>query len=72
VLLAGTLPFTTSEGDTTNGTPLHVTFVIAVINGRGFTVTVNVNALLGHVGVVSGVTVYVAVCTKLELFVSVP
>ena len=41
-------------------TPLQTVLVIAVIEGFGFTVTVNVKGVPAHVPVV-GVTVYVAV-----------
>jgi hypothetical protein len=62
----GTIPLVRLVGETTNVPPLHITVLIAVISGFGFTNTVNVNGLLGHDGVVVGITVNVAVC---KLFV---
>jgi hypothetical protein len=41
---SGTIPFVGFVGVTTNGTPLHVTVVIAVTSGVGFNVTITVNA----------------------------
>jgi len=40
---AGTTPLVTFTGVDVNNNPLHTIFVIDVIAGLGFTVTVNVN-----------------------------
>ena len=54
VVLAGTTPFVVFTGVELKATPLQTVFVIAVMAGFGFTVTVNVNdvpAQLPEVGV---------------------
>jgi hypothetical protein len=40
----GIIPFVILTGETTNGTPLQVTVLIAVISGVGFNVTITVKA----------------------------
>jgi hypothetical protein len=57
----GTIPFVTFVGVTTNGTPLHVTVVMAVTSGVGFSVTITVNAAPTQLPD-CGITVYVTVC----------
>ena len=57
----GTIPFVPSVGVTTNGTPLHVTVVIAFTSGVGFNVTITVNAAPVQLPD-NGVTLYVTVC----------
>jgi hypothetical protein len=56
-LLIGTMPSVTFEGVTTNGTPLHVTVVIAVTSGVGFKVTVTVKLAPVQPEAVLGVTI---------------
>ena len=56
------MPLAPLVGVTRKVNPLHTVVDIAVISGLGFTVTTNVNVLLGQDGLVLGVTVYVAVC----------
>jgi hypothetical protein len=60
VVTVGTNPFVTFVGVEMNDDPLQAEFVIEVIAGVGFTVTVNVNVVPEQVPEV-GVTVYVAV-----------
>jgi len=60
VVPAGTTPFVVFAGVELKATPLQTVLVIAVIEGFGFTVTVNVKGVPAHVPTV-GVTVYVAV-----------
>ena len=60
VVPVGTTPFVVLTGVELKATPLQTVLVIAVIEGFGFTVTVNVKGVPAHVPVV-GVTVYVAV-----------
>jgi hypothetical protein len=55
-VLAGTIPFVSLLGVTTNGTPLHVTVVIALTSGVGFNVTVNVKSAPTQPADVFGVT----------------
>jgi hypothetical protein len=56
-LLIGTIPFVTFDGVTTNGTPLHVTVVIAVTSGVGFNVTVTVKFVPTQLAAVLGVII---------------
>jgi hypothetical protein len=56
-LLFGTMPFVSLVGVTTNGTPLHVTVVIAVTSGVGFNVTVKVKLAPTQPAAVLGVTI---------------
>jgi hypothetical protein len=56
----GTIPLAPLFGVTTNGTPLHVTVVIAVTSGVGFNVTITVNAAPVQLPD-NGVTLYVTV-----------
>jgi hypothetical protein len=56
-LLFGTMPFVSLVGVTTNGTPLHVTVVIAVTSGVGFNVTVKVKLAPVQPEAVLGVTI---------------
>jgi hypothetical protein len=56
-LAIGTMPLVPFDGVTTNGTPLHVTVVIAVTSGVGFNVTVNVKFAPTQPAAVLGVTV---------------
>jgi len=56
-LLIGTIPSVTFEGVTTNGTPLHVTVVIAVTSAVGFKVTVTVKFAPVQPAAVLGVTI---------------
>jgi hypothetical protein len=58
---SGTIPFVGFVGVTTNGTPLHVTVVIAVTSGVGFNVTITVNAAPVQLPD-NGTTLYVTVC----------
>jgi hypothetical protein len=51
------MPFVTLLGVTTNGTPLHVTVVIAVTSGVGFNVTVKVKLAPTQPAAVLGVTI---------------
>ena len=44
-VFAGTMPSTSFVGVTTKATPLHVTVLIAVISGVGFSVTITVNGV---------------------------
>lgn len=67
----GTIPLTPLTGVTVNATPLQTPVVIDIIAGVGFTVTSNVNGVPVQVAV-WGVTVYVAICTELVLFESIP
>jgi hypothetical protein len=72
-VFAGTIPSTSLVGVTVNGTPLHVTVVIAVTSGVGFKVTVNVNELPIHPpNTVFGVTIYVTVCCVFVLLLNKP
>jgi hypothetical protein len=59
-LLIGTIPLVWFVGVTTNGTPLHVTVVIAFTSGVGFSVTITVNAAPTQLPDF-GITVYVTV-----------
>ena len=61
VVPAGTMPFVPFTGVTLKNNPLHVVFVIALIEAFAFTVTVTVNGAPVQLPD-SGVTVYVAVC----------
>jgi hypothetical protein len=61
----------TSTGVTVKPTPLQTVELIAVIAGRGFTVTITVKSVPIQPPEV-GVTVYVAVCTEFVALVSVP
>jgi hypothetical protein len=56
----GTIPLAPLFGVTTNGTPLHVTVVIAVTSGVGFKVTITVNTAPVQLPD-NGVTLYVTV-----------
>jgi hypothetical protein len=71
-LLIGTIPLVTFDGVTTNGTPLHVTVLIAVTSGVGFSVTVNVKFDPTQPAAVLGVTVYVTVCVSFVRFSRLP
>ena len=55
----GTTPFVTFAGVEVNDDPLQAEFVIDVIAGLGFTVTVNVKVVPKQVPDI-GVTIYVA------------
>ena len=66
-MACGTIPFTRLAGETWKVTPLHITVVMAVISGVGFTYTVNVNGVLAEQSTEVGITVYTAV---LIVFVS--
>lgn len=67
----GTRPFVPSTGTSVNVPPLQIVAVIADIEGFGLMVTITLNVAPVH-PVDSGVIVYVAVCTVLVRFVSVP
>ncbi len=54
---AGTIPFIPSVGVITNGVPLHVTTVIALMSAIGRNVTISVNGALDIQLGVDGVTV---------------
>ena len=56
----GTIPLVLFTGDTTNGTPLHTTLLIALTSGVGFSVTITVNAAPVQLPD-NGVTLYVTV-----------
>jgi hypothetical protein len=70
-LLIGTMPFVPLLGVTVNGTPLHVTVLIAVTSGVGFNVTITVNAAPTQLSDL-GITVYVTVCTVFVRFSRLP
>jgi hypothetical protein len=72
IVPAGTTPFVTSTGVDVKAVPPHVTAVIGVTTGIGFTVTVNVKVAPAGQPATVGVTVYVAVCELLVAFVKVP
>ena len=60
---------------TEKAVPVQTADVIAVIAGLGLTVTVTIKDVpvqLPRTAEVTGVTVYVAVCAELDVFVSVP
>jgi hypothetical protein len=59
-------------GVTLNGTPLHVTVLIALTSGVGFKVTVNVKFAPTQPADVLGVTVYVTVCVSFVRFSRLP
>ena len=64
-----------SNGVTVNPTPLQSLVIIDDIEGAGLIVTLTVKGVPVHVpsvAEVSGVTVYVAICTALVVFVRVP
>jgi hypothetical protein len=71
-LPSGTIPLVWFVGVTTNGTPLHVTVLIAVTSGVGFNVTVNVKFAPTQPAAVLGVTVYVTVCVSFVRFSRLP
>lgn len=71
VVTAGTVPFTPSEGITLNVPPLHIVAAIGNITAFGLRVTVSVKGAPGQLPL-TGVTVYVAVCTVLVVLVRVP
>jgi hypothetical protein len=59
-------------GVTVNGTPLHVTVLIAFTSGVGFSVTVTVKLAPTQPAAVLGVTVYVTVCVSFVRFSRLP
>jgi hypothetical protein len=68
----GTIPSTSLVGVTVNGTPLHVTVVIAPTSGVGFKVTVTVKFVPTQPAAVLGVTIYVTVCVSFVRLLNVP
>jgi hypothetical protein len=71
-LAIGTMPLVPFDGVTTNGTPLHVTVLIAVTSGVGFNVTVNVKFAPTQLAAVLGVIIYVTVCVSFVRFSRLP
>ena len=71
VVPAGTMPLVLFTGVTVNPLPLQTIAVIGVMAGFGLTVTVTVKVAPVHVPV-TGVTVYVAVCTRFVEFTRDP
>jgi len=63
-VFAGTIPSISFVGVTVNGTPLHVTVLIALTSGVGFNVTVTVKFVPTQPAAVLGVTIYVTVCVS--------
>jgi hypothetical protein len=71
-VVVGTITLPLFTGDTSNGRPLQITVLNAIISGVGSTNTVRVKLAYAAQFSICGVTMYTAVCVTLELFLSNP